>query len=70
MDRLISNYLSFPGETTAARLVRYANAHGLELCRAHAFDLGILAEASEVTIAARRARRLAERRAHFASRAH
>ena len=67
MDRMISNYLSFPGADTAARLVRYAAGSVDALYHATSFDLSILAEAEEVYRAGRRARRIAERRAHRAT---
>ncbi len=69
MERLLSNYLAFPGADTASRLVRYATAHSMALCMCNSLDLGILAEAEEVYRAARLNARLAERRADRARRA-
>ena len=63
MDRLLSNYLAFPGEKSATRLVRYATAHSMALCMCNSLDLGILAEAEEVCRAAKLNARLAARRA-------
>lgn len=66
MERLISHYIAFPCPSTAGRLVRHARASA-DLCRAGAFDLGVLAEAEEVYVASRRERRLADRRASRAT---
>ncbi len=63
MHQLLDHYLSAPGATTAGRLVRFARGHVDALYHATSFDLSILAEAEEVYVASRRARRLADRRA-------
>ena len=64
MNRYLSNYLSFPCADTARRLVLHANSHIDDLCRASAFDLGVLAEATTILNEERRAMRVEDRRLH------